>query len=167
VLQLPDGGRSVVAGRLAGALRNIGKNRMADDIINTMKKADYDVLESDPFTTHPNFSEMAARQRSHYVNRIRMMRHSMREVIIAQFPHAPGLPKDSIPLLRQVNKIFITHAYHSLSIKDYSVTPELIEKVRILSKGVREHHLNRIKENWLESEFSSSLMPILSRKGLF
>ncbi|KAK0349678.1 hypothetical protein LTR94_032119, partial [Friedmanniomyces endolithicus] len=40
--RLLDGGHSVVAGRLAGAFRNIGRNRIADDISGTMKSAGYD-----------------------------------------------------------------------------------------------------------------------------
>lgn len=128
--QLLDGGRSVVAGRLAGALRNIGRNRIADDIISTMKKAGYDVRENDPFTTQLSFPEITGRQTSPYVNRIRMMWSSMRNTVIAQFPKAPGLPKDSVASLKRVNEIYVTDAYHSLSIEGYRVTPELIEKVK-------------------------------------
>ena len=47
--RLLDGGHSVVAGRLAGALRALGRNEAADDIVTTMKAAGYDVRESDPF----------------------------------------------------------------------------------------------------------------------
>lgn len=46
---LLEGGHSVVAGRLAGAFRNIGRDRIADDIVKTMKSAGYDVREGDPF----------------------------------------------------------------------------------------------------------------------
>jgi len=34
-----EGGHSTVAGRLAGAFRNIGRGRIADDILNTMRSA--------------------------------------------------------------------------------------------------------------------------------
>jgi len=44
------GGHSVVAGRLAGAFRNIGRNKIADEIIQAMRAAGYDVRESDPLS---------------------------------------------------------------------------------------------------------------------
>lgn len=50
--RLLEGGHSTIAGRLAGAFRNIGRDRIADDIINTMRAAGYHVREHDPFETH-------------------------------------------------------------------------------------------------------------------
>lgn len=46
--RLLAGGHSTVAGRLAGAFRNIGRDRLADEIIETMRAAGYDVREQDP-----------------------------------------------------------------------------------------------------------------------
>jgi hypothetical protein len=54
----------------------------------------------------------------------------MREIIIARFPKAPGLPKDIKTFMKHVEEIYVTDAYHSLSIEGYKVTPELIERVR-------------------------------------
>tara|TARA_R110002049_G_scaffold114812_8_gene266170 strand:- start:14997 stop:15164 length:168 start_codon:yes stop_codon:yes gene_type:complete len=45
---LLDGGHSKVAGRLAGAFRNIGKEKIADQIIKTMRAADFVIQEEDP-----------------------------------------------------------------------------------------------------------------------
>src|SRR5690606_29811991 len=42
------GGRTTVAGRLAGAFRNIGRSEVADTIVETMKAAGYAANESDP-----------------------------------------------------------------------------------------------------------------------
>jgi hypothetical protein len=47
--RLLDGGHSKVAGRLAGAFRNIGRDQVADQILQTMRMAGYTVQESDPF----------------------------------------------------------------------------------------------------------------------
>ena len=47
--KLLDGGKSVVAGRLSGAFRNIGNDKIANSILDTMKSAGYDVRETDPF----------------------------------------------------------------------------------------------------------------------
>ena len=46
---LLEGGRSVVAGRLAGALRRVGGDDDADEVLNTMRSAGYDAREKDPF----------------------------------------------------------------------------------------------------------------------
>ena len=40
---LLEGGHTKVAGRLAGAFRNIGKDKIADQIVKTMRAADYKV----------------------------------------------------------------------------------------------------------------------------
>ncbi|HMI64647.1 MAG TPA: hypothetical protein VK517_01320, partial [Cyclobacteriaceae bacterium] len=126
---LLEGGHSVIAGRLAGAFRNVGMNRIADEIVQTMGSVGYDVRENDPFTSRLNFPG-TGRPISPYVSRIRMMWHSMREVMVDRFPKAPGLPKDIETFLKHVEEIYVTDAYHSLSIEGYKVTPELIERVR-------------------------------------
>src|SRR5207249_4694368 len=51
--RLLEGGHSTIAGRLAGAFRNAGRQRIADDITKTMSAAGYDVRETDPFTDGP------------------------------------------------------------------------------------------------------------------
>ena len=50
------GGHSTIAGRLAGAFRNIGRDRIADEIIKTMSAAGFDVRETDPFDAVPTIS---------------------------------------------------------------------------------------------------------------
>lgn len=127
--RLLDGGRTRIAGRLAGALRNGGRGRMADDIVATMKKAGYDVRDSDPFNDRPSLS-LPPRETSPYVNRIRLLWDKMRQPIIASFPKAPGLARNPDAYMRRVGEAYVTDAYHSLSIEGYRVTPELIERVR-------------------------------------
>ena len=126
---LLNGGHSTIAGRLAGAFRNIGRDRIANDILKAMKAADYDVRELDPFETRVDV-QLSFRERSPYANRFRLMWNTMRDVVIAQFPHAPGIPKDKEAYLKAVEEVYVTDAYHSLSIERYRVTPNLIEKVR-------------------------------------
>lgn len=127
--RLLDGGHSTVAGRLVGAFRNIGRERIADDILKTMLKAGYDVRENDPFTTKLP-SVLNSREVSPYANRIKLMWQHMRGTVIENFPGAPGLPVDSNAYMKRVEDVFVTDAYHSLSIEGYRVTPELIERVR-------------------------------------
>ena len=126
---LLEGGHSVVAGRLAGAFRNIGRNRIADDIVRTMRAAGYNVRENDPFETQIP-AGLPARERSPYVNRIRIMWQEMRGPIIERFPAAPGLPNNVDQYLKRVEEVYVTDAYHSLSIEGYRVSPELIDRVR-------------------------------------
>lgn len=122
-------GQSVVAGRLAGALRNIGRTRMADDILKAMDGAGYKVREVDPFNEQLA-QAMPLRERSPYAGRIRLMWEAMRGTIIERFPPAPGLPADAETYLERVQEVYVTDAYHSLSIEGYQVSPELIERVR-------------------------------------
>jgi hypothetical protein len=127
--RLLDGGHSTIAGRLAGAFRNGGRDRIADDITRTMSAAGYDVRESDPFTDKPAFV-LLARETSPYVNRIRLLWQKMREPIIQRFPKEPGLPRNIAAYMKRVGDAYVTDAYHSLSIEGYRVSTELIERVR-------------------------------------
>jgi len=127
--KLLNGGHSRIAGRLAGAFRNIGRDRIADDILNAMKSAGYDIRESDPFNDKLP-SILGSREVSPYVNRIKLMWQQMRQTVIDNFPKSTGMPKDIDAYLTQVEGIYVTDAYHSLSIEGYRVTPELIEKVK-------------------------------------
>jgi len=126
---LLDGGKSTVAGRLAGAFRNIGRNNIADEIIKTMNAAGFDVREDNPFEALPTIV-LGTHERSPYVNRIRQMWQQMRPRIIDTFPKAPGHPSNVHAYMEQVDEIYKTDAYHSLSIEGYRVSPELIEQVR-------------------------------------
>lgn len=126
---LLEGGKSKVAGRLAGAFRNIGRDRIADQIVSTMKSAGYQVSEIDPFETKPDLS-LPMREPSPYANRLRLMWHDMRPTIIEVFPAAPGLPDDVAEYMDRVDDIYNKDAYHSLSIENYRVTPALIDRVR-------------------------------------
>jgi fido (protein-threonine AMPylation protein) len=126
---LLNGGRTVKAGQIAGAFRRIGRPEMADEIMAAMKRADYDVRESDPFTPEQKFGVLP-RAVSPIVGRIQAMWETMRDIVIESFPQAPGLPKDTKEYLGFVDDIYKSDAYHSLSIEGYSVTPALIERVQ-------------------------------------
>jgi len=127
--RLLEGGHSKIAGRLAGAFRNIGRDRIADDIAKTMSSAGYDVRESDPFTDKPSLV-IPARETSPYVNRIRLLWQKMRGPVIDRFPKAPGRPRGIEAYMKRVTDAYVTDAYHSLSIEGYRVTRELVERVR-------------------------------------
>lgn len=126
---LLEGGHSTIAGRLAGAFRNAGQARIADDIVRTMEAAGYAIRETDPFTTTPGIA-LSARETSPYVNRLRLLWDELRRPVLDVFPAGPGIPKNPTAYLKAVDDAYVSDAYHSLSIEGYRVSAELIERVR-------------------------------------
>jgi fido (protein-threonine AMPylation protein) len=127
--RLLERGHSKIAGRLAGAFRNIGRDRIADDIVHTMRAAGYDVREQDPFASRINLV-LPRREVSPYAGRIRLMWQQMRGAVIERFPTPPRQPTNTRAYLKHVQDVYVTDAYHSLSIEGYRVSPALIERVR-------------------------------------
>ena len=128
--RLLKSGKSVVAGRLAGAFRHIGEALLADRIMDTLKGAGYDVRETNPFDKPIPASVSTMRPLSPHVARLQAMWEAMRRDVLEIFPAAPGLPSDTAPYLTAVEEKYVQDAYHSLSIEGYRVSPELIEKIR-------------------------------------
>jgi hypothetical protein len=119
----------VIAGRLAGAMRNIGQTQIAGDIVGAMQAAGHTVSELDPFEDRPP-ATFNPKETSPYVNRMRMNWARMREDVLQNFPKPPGPVSDVAAYLKQVEDVYVSDAYHSLSIEGYKVSTELIEKVR-------------------------------------
>ncbi|WP_173052669.1 Fic family protein [Candidatus Nitrotoga sp. AM1P] len=129
LVRLLEGGHSTIAGRLAGAFRNIGRTTIADSIIETMRAAGYTVNEVDPFKGLPHVA-LSSRETSPYVNRVTMIWQKMREDVLEYFPVPPGRPTDKSTYLQHVDDVYAIDAYNSLSIEGYRVSAELIERVR-------------------------------------
>ena len=123
------GNHSVIASRLVGAFRNIGRDLIADNILKGMQAADFKVQEEAPFSEklEVNFGR---RDVSPHVNRMRLMWVQMREGVIANFPSATSQAIDIKSYMAEVEEKYVTDAYHSLSIEGYRVTRDLIELVR-------------------------------------
>jgi hypothetical protein len=130
VARLLEGGHSVVAGRLAGALRAVGRDDEANQLAGTMKAAGYVVTENNPFDK-PLAHISGRTNESPYVQRIQAMWSSMRGEVIARFADVPRrqtlAPEE---LLSDIAARYVADAYHSLSIEGYRVNASLIEKVR-------------------------------------
>ncbi|RPI20953.1 MAG: cell filamentation protein Fic, partial [Acidobacteria bacterium] len=126
---LLSGGNSVKAGVVAGALRHIGRGELADEILKTMKAAGYDTRESDPFQAAQVLAGLSPVVPP-IVGRIQAVWKSMRDVVVENFPQAPGLPRDKRAYLELVAGIYQSEAYPSLSIEGYRLTTALIEKVQ-------------------------------------
>lgn len=144
------GNHSVIAGRLAGAFRNIGRDLIADTILKSMKKASFSVREEDPFEEKTAIS-FGSREVSPHVNRLRLLWAQMRRDVITHFPTAPTQPIDLEKYLIEVEENYVTDAYHSLSIEGYRVTRELIELVR--------------SGNWSESQDSKKHTDAMAARG--
>lgn len=127
--KLLDGGHTRAAGRLAGAFRSIGSGKIADEILSAMKAASHDVREVNPFE-HSIVVPNAGRVTSPHVHRIRLTWARMREDVIDLLPKAQPIANDIDAYLKQIDEIYVTDAYHSLSIEGYRVSRDLIEKVR-------------------------------------
>ncbi len=124
-----DTGKPVVGGRLVGALRAAGRRREADQLKKALHAGGYRVIETDPFEAPPIVVAPAIK-RSPYVIRIHTMWASMREPAIRAFDAPPGAPANTNAYLADLDARYSNDAYNSLSIEGYSVTPELIERVR-------------------------------------
>lgn len=124
---LSEKGASLRAGRIAGAFRNIGNNKIADAIMQFMTRLGYKVVEEDPFTQRPSIP--ITFKISPYATRLRLMWENMRGTVLSLFPEAPGMKADIEGYLKSVEEKYTEDAYHSLSIEGYKVSPELIAKV--------------------------------------
>ena len=127
--RLLKGGHTVVAGRLAGAFRNIGRVGLAQEILAAMRAAGYACTARDPFEENTPRC-FGARESSPYVNRLRLDWARMREAVLQHFPTPPGRPLADALYLQQVDGLYANDAYNSLSIEGYRVSAELIERVR-------------------------------------
>ncbi|WP_337840580.1 Fic family protein [Rheinheimera sp.] len=123
------GNHSVIAGRLAGAFRNIGRDLIADNILKGMQAADFKVQEQDPFAEKLQLS-FGRREVSPYVNRIRLMWAQMRQAVIAHFPDNLNPVINIETYMAEVEDKYVSDAYHSLSIEGYRVSREFIDLVR-------------------------------------
>jgi len=140
--RLLKGGHSVVAGRLAGALRRVGESEIAEDIAAGMKSAGYTVRESDPFNENRTFTDITAATPP-IVARMRALWESNRSIVKKLFPPAPGLPDNRDKYLQTVDDLYTSDAYHSLSIEGYRVTPELVDRVRSGAWDPDHHRADR------------------------
>lgn len=125
---LLDGGHSVVAGRIVGGLRAVGREDIANDIAESMKAAGYVIPVRNPFTTP--VLRVQARAESPYCGRIRTMWEEMRAQVLATWKTPQRPAQEARAYLDDAEERYVADAYNSLSIEGYQVTPELLEKVR-------------------------------------
>jgi len=123
------GNHSVIAGRLAGAFRALGRADVAERILATFRSVGHVVQAVSPFEFAQEPLAGLSTQ-SPYVARMRLMWVNMRASAIAAFPEPSNLSVDVDQVLKQIETAYVKDAYHSLSIEGYRVTEGLIERVR-------------------------------------
>ena len=142
LMKLLSGGHVTAAGRLAGAFRNIGRGRLADEILSAMKTAMYDVREVDPFVDdHPMTPKL--KSISPHVHRSEIMWTDMRAAVIEQLPEPRPVPNDIDAYLANIDSIYVADAYHSLSIEGYKVSRVLVDRVRSGNWNTDAHEEDR------------------------
>ena len=127
--RLLAGGHGTVAGRLAGAFRDIGRDSIADEMVAAMRAADFNVRESNPFATPPPARPLDSGVPP-VVQRLRLTWDAMRDRVVDGFPRPPDRPAGVDAVLARIEDVYVTDAYHSLSIEGYRVSPTLVARVR-------------------------------------
>ncbi|PKR87404.1 Fic family protein [Pleomorphomonas diazotrophica] len=126
---LVGAGASASAGRLAGALRKLDKARDADQILQGMKAAGFDVRETDPFGGDVPEFRLPKRPVAAIDTRIRLLWSVLRDGVLDGFTLPIGRLPSKATYLTEIEDRYISDAYNSLSIEGYQVTPDLIERV--------------------------------------
>jgi len=94
-----------------------------------MKRADYDVRESEPYAIGQPVFALNPSTEAPIVSRLQALWALTRVVVLEAIPAGPGLPAQMESYLAHVDDIYKNDAYHSLSIVGFRVSPELIERV--------------------------------------
>lgn len=121
-----DGGHTTRSGRVAGALRSIGREEMADELLRMMRQVGHTVTEENPFEENVRLETFAV---SPYASRIRLMWMQMRKVVLAKLKVKPA-QQDAASVLAMMDATYVKDSYNSLSIEGYKITEGLLELVR-------------------------------------
>lgn len=148
LVPLLSGGHSVIAGRLAGAFKAIGKPEIANEICNTMKSAGFEVRENNPFTREVAIQNETSAA-SPFSQRLEFLWNEFRVIIAEQFPVPAPSNRKIEEILTHVDEVYTTDAYHSLSIEGYIVTTDLIERVKSGNWNPEENEQDKNDKNAL------------------
>jgi hypothetical protein len=116
------------AGRIAGALTQIGRKKDSDEIVNAMGAAGHSVRPVDPFVKPVQMH--IERPALPIVTRTKLLWAEMREGVLEKFIDPIKIVNDRDSYMESVDDLYASDAYHSLSIEGYQVSEELIERVR-------------------------------------
>ena len=128
--EVADEGNSSRASRLVGALRNVGREEMAQRILDYMVRIGHNLRPEDPFEDKMGSTFASGRIISPYTIRLRLMWKKMKEQILVLNPKAANSTLSLEEVLGNMDENYVRDSYHSLSIEGYRVTEGLIERVR-------------------------------------
>jgi hypothetical protein len=128
---LLDGGRSHVGGRIAGALRHLGRTRDADTIIKALESAGYNPHEDNPFDPTVDLVTLDARRtQAPSATRIKNLWAKMRKDALGAIGFEQVRINDRDGYIAQIDARYVADALNSLSIEGYEVSEELIQRVQ-------------------------------------
>lgn len=124
-----DGGHTTRAGRVAGALRSIGREEQADVLLSTMRQVGHVVLKENPFEENLRLDVL---ETSPNASRIRLMWMAMRPVVLSVLDTSQirSRQQDVDSILAMMDATYVKDSYNSLSIEGYKITEGLLERVR-------------------------------------
>ncbi|UIK14315.1 Fic family protein (plasmid) [Rhizobium leguminosarum] len=128
---LLDGGRSHVGGRVAGALRHLGRERDADTIMKALDAAGYNPHEENPFDPATELIKLDVRRaQAPSATRIKNLWARMRKDALDNIGFEQLRINDRDGYIAQIDERYVADALNSLSIEGYEVSEDLIQRVQ-------------------------------------
>ncbi|HVY53876.1 MAG TPA: cell filamentation protein Fic, partial [Gammaproteobacteria bacterium] len=127
--ELLSGSNIAAAGRIIGAYFFMKEKQKAEQLLDSLAAAGYQVEVVNPFLIRAPLLASYPRIQSPYAARVSMMWQQMRSTIIELFPKDLGIPKNKKNYFDTLEKIYVNDAYNSLSIEGYEVTENLIKQI--------------------------------------
>jgi Fic family protein len=127
---LLEQGAQSAAGRLAGAYKEMDKQKESEEIEDAMQSAGHKIQIENPFPDQKTISPIREQSSNPVVDRFIVMWNKMSDVVKDNFPAPPENKPSQNTYLQRMDAIYTHDAYHSLSIEGYQVDESLIEKVR-------------------------------------
>jgi len=122
--------KSTIAGRVAGALRHLGRARDADQILSAMRSAGYVTHEENPFDNKAHTLLDEKRPAAPAATRIKNLWAKMSRDAVEAVNIEDTLFNDIESYMSDIEERYVADALNSLSIEGYQVSEELIERVK-------------------------------------
>lgn len=117
--------------RIASLYAKYGLEKESQEIIENMEAAGFVVkVDHEQLDMDNSFLGKGEKVQSAYSGRIKALWYEFRKEVIAYFNVQPVGVLNEKELLLSLEDIYVNDAYNSLSIEGYTVTPQLIEKIR-------------------------------------
>ncbi|RAR99354.1 Fic/DOC family protein [Ensifer adhaerens] len=122
--------RSTIAGRIAGALRHLGRAKDADQILSAMQSAGYITNEENPFDDKAHTVLDERRAAAPAATRIKNLWAKMSQDALQTVSVEGTQFNDIDSYMSDIEERYVADALNSLSIEGYQVSEDLIERVQ-------------------------------------